>query len=456
MLLKKPTRIEIMIAAKELKKRLILVVSDRMDQNKKPGRKESDLIRMSSKARDNMGFTGAVEVTGKSSVSLSVFHAYTGDLRDVRSSGKYTPEELKRLGFVTQRTFDIITGNTTSLKNIWISENRYETVMGADPEFLLFDPDNDAVVHANSIMSKDGDLGSDGAMAEIRPKPAKNTERLVENMRGIFGNKTLTENIRHLKWLASCYYRNSHRDFPVGGHIHIGNTQKILAMPEAHRQLLFAVLNKVLDEHLAIPMTRLDGAEPGSRRRTKCSMVLGGGNGYGYFGEWRIAQGRLEHRTLSGMWLMHPSLSKAVLGTARAIIDEVYSRISDKNYDINYICPNGECDTFRPKVYGQSRGNAWRDGFDGWSDIPLLKDMRSMRSSADMNKMLNTCNTASINKPFLNKWLNIMKSFSSFSYNEEEIRALKEILSVPIKSLTGYDRQIQPNWLTDKKFIVDL
>lgn len=432
------------------RKKLILVVSERMNDNKKPDRNEHGLIRMSATARKNMGFDDTVEVSAKKAMALDIFHAFTADIKALKASGDYTAEELRRVGFVTQDTFDHITAGT-SPKNVWISDTVEEpTTMGADPEFLLFRND-DRIVHANSVMLKDGPIGCDGAMAEVRPDPAKTANGLVKNISKIFSNKSLTENIEDFRWMAACYYKNTSRDYPVGGHLHLGNPTKISSMRASDRDLFFAVLNKILDELLAVPMSRLDGTEPGSCRRTKCGMVLGGGNGYGYFGEWRKCQGRLEHRTLSGMWLMHPSIAKAVFGVARAIVDEVYRKVDEHGYEMNYICPGCDSSMFAEK----GKGSAWKNGFDGWKDLPLLRDMGCVRSSAEINKFLNTCSAAAINKSFLNKWFELLRSFSTYRDNSDCIRALREILSVPVKEINGFDKQIQKNWLSGNKFIVD-
>jgi len=433
------------------RKKLILVVSKRMDGNKKPDRDEHALIRMSAAARKNMGFDDHVEVSSKKSLALDIFHAFTADIKALKASGEYSAEELRRVGFVTQRTFDQITAGT-SPKNVWISDTVEEpTTMGADPEFLLFRNDEDRIVHANSVMLKDGLIGCDGAMAEVRPDPAKTSTGLVENIRKIFANKSLTSNIEDFRWIAACYYKNTSRDYPVGGHIHLGNPAKISSLSASNRDLFFGVLNRILDELLAVPMSRLDGTEPGSCRRTKCGMVLGGGQGYGYFGEWRKCDGRLEHRTLSGLWLMHPSIAKAVFGVARAIVDEVYRKVDEHEYDMSYICPDCSSNMFAER----GKGSAWKNGYNGWKDLPLLRDMGCTKSSNEMNKLLNTCSAASINKTFLKKWFDLLRSFSTYSDNSNCIRALREILSIPIKEINEFDKQIQNNWLSGNKFIVD-
>jgi hypothetical protein len=273
-------------------------------------------------------------------------------------------------------------------------------------------------------------------------------------MTGIFKNDALTSCIKDLRWMAGCYYKNSNRDFPIGGHIHIGNPIKITQFTEPKRLCLFIVMNKIMDELLAIPMTRLDG-DLGKNRRTNTRMARLGG--YGFFGEWRTCNGRLEHRTLSGMWLKHPSLAKAVLGTAKAITDEVFKRVEDKNYNYNYFAPQDVREIMKiSDPHSNNNNNVWRSNFDGWKDIPIINDMQCLRSSEDMRNILNDSRSGDINKSFLDKWLTTMKSLSTFKKYQKYIIGLHEILSIPVKDISDFDKKIQKNWLEGNTFPVNL
>ncbi|RLG44622.1 MAG: hypothetical protein DRN81_04055, partial [Thermoproteota archaeon] len=166
-------------------KNIMLVASARMDKNNK--RDENILIRMSKAARDNLGIGKIVSLSPKpdstsSNTALRVFRAYSKDLDEARE--KFKPRDMARICFVTSRTYRKITNGKSYVESVWISttENRNITV-GADPEFLLFK--NDEVVRANSILPYNGSIGSDGAMAEIRPQPSAHPGELVKNIRDI-------------------------------------------------------------------------------------------------------------------------------------------------------------------------------------------------------------------------------------------------------------------------------
>jgi len=421
-----------------------------MDTNKKEGRNENSLIRMSQPTRDHMGFgekkvevypdSGKVEDRLHKTKLLSIFKAFSSDIRALREKGM-TPNELRRVGFVTSKTYSSIVGNkSNSCDNIWVADDINDTVIGADPEFLLFDGDTPFYANRGGVLPHYGELGYDGAMAEVRPSPALTPEGLVKNIEKVFKNKKLTVGISHLKWMTGCYFRDHRRDFPIGGHIHIGNPTRIAGLPGSDREYFFKIMNKIIDELLALPMIRLDGAELGSARRTKCTMGK-----YGYFGEWRVCNGRLEHRTLSGMWLTHPSLAKCVLGTAKAIINEVFGMIASQKYAKKYIIP--------PEHRGS---NLFQKGFDHWADIPLTRDLNCVRSSSYMVKALNESKAADINARYLKAWHNEMQQLSTYRKYSKYIDALYELLKLHTKHFNDFDKQIQNNWLRKKKFLVDI
>ena len=286
-------------------------------------------------------------------------------------------------------------------------------------------------------------------MAEIRPRPATTTETLIDNMKKVFSNDKAVKLIEPYKWVAACYHKDNSRDYPVGGHIHVGSPAKIAHLDVKTKHAFFVVLNKILDELLAIPLIKLDGVEEGKQRRTNCQMCTTGYGGYGFFGEMRTPNGRLEHRTLSGMWLTHPSLAKAVFGTAKAIIDEVFRLVADKKFNAEYMC-----------LFSNKNENGishiWKKGFDGWKDVSLAKDMKCTSSSDEMISTLNNSNPNKISDAYLKKWLSTIKSFSTYENNNKYILGLYEILKISTKELQDCDKEIQRNWLENKRFMVDL
>lgn len=436
------------------KSNLTLLPSISMDNNKKENRNEDSLIRLSKSSRENLNLTTKVEVylnndntenRIKSAKLLDIFKAFTKDMKDCKDKNM-SPEELVRVGFVTTKTFKMITGNIKK-NSVWIADNVNDTVIGADPEFLLFDQ-HDEVVRANNVLSYHGELGCDGAMAEVRPKPAISPEELVINILKILKNANITDPITPYKWVAGCYYKDKNRDYPIGGHIHIGNPVQIANMDNNKQKSLFIVLNKIIDELLAIPMIKIDGSIHGSARRTKCTMGK-----YGYYGELRTCNGRLEHRTLSGMWLMHPTLATCVLGTVKAIIDEVFNLVINHEFDINYILPNKLEESNVPNELKNS--SIWSANFKRWKEIPLAVDMGCTADSQFMIEFLNKSEAGRINAVFINNWYKKMKTLSTYKTYAKYIDGFTEMLKIGHNEYNKFDKTLQKNWLEGKKFIIN-
>lgn len=435
-----------------MRKKLILTASRKMDNNKKQDRNEDGLIRMAAAVRDYMGFhddqvklwpVGSTEADR--SISLEIFHAFGADIKELKKnikSGKIDKGQYERTGFVTTETFHKICGEGNKLKhadNIWISDDIHDTVIGADPEFLIFGQDG-TVVPATNILPHIGEIGSDGAMAEIRPLPEVSVDKLVRNMREIFENNVNKGDIKDYKLIATCYHEDGGRGYPVGGHIHVGNPIQLVNKSSDVKRGFYKVTNKILDEYLTVPLIKLDGPNGAGRRSNK--MVY---SGYGYFGDFRTNHGRLEHRSLSGIWLLHPSVSKAVLGTAKAITDEAFKLISAHKFAEDYILPYRFADT-----------NMYNTNFKSWDKIPLAADMGCTKPSKWMINMLKKSDEKTIDHTHVKKLHNKLKSLSTFEDNRKYIDGLCEILKLKYEETSKWDRDIRENWLGNKKFLIDL
>ena len=421
------------------------MVSSFMNNNK--SRDEKDLVRMSQNTRNYMGFDSQVElwpetenpIEGKikQAVLLNIFHSYKKDVKRIKTlvnDGELSSEESNRVGFVTKDVYDrIINGDNN---NVWISETTEEIPIGADPEFLLFDKDGNVISAARiPNFSYYAQIGSDGAMAEIRPDPAITADGLVGNIRKLFNDENLTEPIEDFQWKSGCYYRDASRSYPIGGHIHFGNPLRVHKIDTDSRMNFFRIANKILDELLSIPMMRLDG-HIGNGRRTQSNMGF-----YGYFGECRMAAGRLEHRTLSGVWLSHPELAEAVIGTAKAIMEEIYRHVENRKFDLSYMTHD----------YAKSSLIFDRD-FNQWGEIQLTKDLKCVRSSEEMHDILNKSDFEYVNSAFLKKWYSRMKSMSNYEQYSTSIDKLYAILKAPEKKILSLNTNLRDGWVNEIKF----
>jgi hypothetical protein len=433
------------------RKKLVLMASEKMDTNKKEGRNENGLIRMSAAARENLGFAnGKVElwpadVSGEDrmnkAITLTVFHAFKDDVAALKEK-RMSEEKRSRVGFVTTKMFRRLCGDTRrkTLDNIWISNDIYDTVIGTDPEFLIVDADF-SVKNAQNLLGKMGDFGGDGAMAEVRPKPEVSVDQLVENMRDIFKAFKDDNRIGKYRWVATCWHHDGSRGYPVGGHIHVGNPSQLMEKSSTIRSKFYKVLNKIMDEYLAIPMVKLDGKD-GLQRRKPGAAPMGP---FGHYGGLRTDLGRLEHRTLSGIWMIHPELSKVVLGTAKAVIDEAFKIAKENDFKSGFILP----DKF-------NRTNLWSPDFDSWEDVPLAAEMGAITTSADMCKVLKASDDKYWTKARNDELYDRLKGMSTYKENSRYVDGFCEILKVKFDEFNKYEREIQKTWLTDKKFFISV
>lgn len=437
------------------RKKLVLAVSKQMDKNKKEGRNENVLIRMSGTARDYMGFhddkvelwlaDSSGEDRLNKSILLTVFHAFKGDLnalkKDIKAN-KVLEEKYKQTGFVTTRTFNKICGNNKKMSdNIWISNDIYDTVMGTDPEFLLFKKDgNREVVSALSVLPHVGEMGCDGAMAEIRPKPEVSIDKLVENMLAIFKANVSKAKIKNLQWVATCYHEDEHRGYPVGGHVHVGNPKQLVSQTDSVKNKFYRVMNKIIDEYITIALVKLDGPT-GGKRRKKEKMY----SGYGGFGDFRTNHGRLEHRAMSGIWLVHPTIAKVVLGATKAVIDESFRFITENQFKSNYILPGS-----------LTKSNLYNDSFNKWDEIPFARDMGCVMESAAIRKILLASDEKYMTQARVKELHNKFKNLSTYANNRRYIDAFCAILRVKSSDIAKMDRDIKNNWINKKEFIIDV
>jgi hypothetical protein len=175
---------------------------------------------------------------------------------------------------------------------------RRTILIGADPEFLLVDPDG-RVVSASRFFPRDGAAGSDALrvrgrircpVAELRPDPAGDPDALARGIRGLMrraGAMTAAAG-RPLRWLAGGMPVPG---FALGGHLHLN-------VPPSARLL------RVLDSCVALPLAAAEDAR-GVRRRPR----------YGALGDFRVKPHGFEYRTPPS-WLVSPIAARAAFAVA--------------------------------------------------------------------------------------------------------------------------------------------
>ncbi len=435
-----------------------------MTTNKKRDRSEDKLIRIGGKARTNLGLEKAKEVElwprkGGSEGRihrarlLTIHEAFTQDLKEAKA---VMPEDdFLRVGFVTSNTFSYICGHSpeeSDTDDIWLADELQDIVIGADPEFLLaVDEQRNRFRYAGKIpnFSYESKLGSDGPWAELRPDPEIEVKKLVKNMKNLLKNtKMAKEVIKEFYWLGGCYYkgedldRGGSRDWPIGGHIHLGSPIKLISKISKGQSALFArvsyfsCLKHVLDELVAIPLLKLDGAEEATERRRL----------FGSVADLRTDHSRLEWRTPSGMWLIHPRMAEIVIGVTKGVTHEFFKILEDNDYDIKAVShPDQTTGEFIIQM-----GNE----FGEWDKIKVTKEMKSIISNPELIKILNKGQFDFDDGRFINALRNRFKKLSVYKEYAEYMDQFIDLLKAPREEVTK-ERDLKKTWLKGSKFILD-
>lgn len=436
-----------------MKSQLILVPSEKMDGNQKQDRNEDRLIRMGERARESLGLKNdkSVElwpdgdVKGKINHSkiLNIFQAFSSDLKELQRDGM-SHDEYHRVGFVTRKTFRYICGAEKKQKNrnsIWIADAIEDTIIGADPEFMLMDEGD--VEYAGNVygFGFEGELGSDGPLAELRPAPAIGIDDFIGNIQKILKSNPKREVILPYDWVSGCIFNSpSHnREFSVGGHAHIGTPARVASTLTDNKLklILFSCLQKVLDEYISIPMLKIEGKDEGTRRR----------HHYGHFGDFRTDHGRLEYRTLSGLWLAHPKLAAAVMGSLKAVSHAFYKIAESKEYNKKLFTAR-EMSSNEYDVYSMfdQRSSVWKD-------IEIIKIMKATKSSAEMVDILHK-GQIKFDKEYISALTKRFRSLDTYNIYRKYIDMFMELLSLSNTELNKMDRNMKHSWLEGKKFII--
>jgi hypothetical protein len=440
-----------------MKAPLTLVISEKMDNNKKSDRYEDKLIRMGEKARHNLGLKdektvelwpeGPIQDRINRSKVLEIFQAYSSDLKKAKQS---TPEEdYDHIGFVTTKIFNFICKDKRKKKgDIWIADTVEDTIVGADPEFLLMNGDG-TIKYAAEIegFHHSDELGSDGPWAEIRPTPDVDVQSFIKNIQNILRHHKNTKLIQKYSWMGGCYYHGSReggseRSWPLGGHIHIGTPSKLAraidSFGDLYRTAVFSCLNKVLDEYVSIPMIKIDGVEDAVKRRKS----------YGRYGDFRTDYGRLEYRALSGEWLTHPKMAEIVVGTVKAVAHSFFKLLDEASYKHSMIMTKSQqSSSDRSDFY------FYDSSFCHWKNIDIMKDLGAIKNSSQMIQIM-TEGKVEFGKPFftsLNKKLRSLPVYKDYS---DYIDAFVELVSLPSKELSKRDKELKHTWVGNKEFII--
>ena len=404
-----------------------LVLSEKMGKGKSD--LENKLLRVPSRSRKHFSINGdslTVEV-GNKTVRMEIRHAYSEDVTELTKQvkgGMISEEEASRTAFVTKATLARLSGKSTGLydKDCYISNSVEELTIGADPEFALVEKGNRKFKYASHVITHEGTLGSDGPLAEVRPPPERDASKLVKSIKKIL--KVGVPYVYDYDWYTGATYRSPNhpntRVVHIGGHIHIGDPKQL---PSANKSAVYERIIRVLDETIAVPLVRIDSPEPALRRNTEH-------NGYGRYGRWgdqRPQEGRFEWRVPSGLWLAHPEIAEAVLGTTKAVSETCYQLMADNQFNFDWISARAD-----------------RKGF--------LKKWGAMNANI-AKKIINESNPKAVEAAIINRAETKLKSMENYSKYKSQIDTFLKLVRLSDKDRSSLNLDMKKNWINRGKFV---
>jgi hypothetical protein len=170
-------------------------------------------------------------------------------------------------------------------------------MIGADPEFLLLNPDGH-VISASRFLSDGHGVGADtvaingtlrSPLAELRPAAAAHPLTLFHHIHHLLRQARELITDPSLRWLAGGMPA---RGFALGGHLHFSG------VPFAPHLL------RLLDSYVAFPLALIETPADHARRPQ-----------YGFLGDYKLQPHGFEYRTPPS-WLVSPAATRAALALA--------------------------------------------------------------------------------------------------------------------------------------------
>jgi len=297
-------------------------VSPLMERWSSPlGSIEDRLIRIPGVLREEFGLSPGLFLCLKDKsgnpISLQVSKSYKKDV-----------EEDDTCIYVSQDTYELL--NVERIEGIKPAD---DILIGCDPEFFLIDKSTNTNVSASHFFPHYGDVGSDGGLAELRPRPSTKETELSGNIGGlmkkafdhIYGRVLFRQ--RNIHMIAASHWNNA----AAGYHVHFGLPQFLLRSTPETRLLLAYIVN-ILDYYVGIPAILPEGSEDCKRRSVRFSR-------YGKPGDHRYDLMTLEYRVPGGHLLRHPILSSGILAISIVVMKDILSRLRAYTNDFTKPAP---------------------------------------------------------------------------------------------------------------------
>jgi hypothetical protein len=292
-------------------------------------------------------------------------------------------------------------------------------------------------------------LGVDnyGLQVELRPEPEIAPGKLIERMRDILRNDQNVDSIMDFDWIACSWDR-----FGIGGHLHFG-TPKMLEQKRDAKFGFFVVGTRILDELVGLPLSKIEG-EGGIYRRSNTR--------FGRHGDYRRDTGRLEWRVPGGDWVAHPVLAEAVVGTSKAVCEEIHRLIDASGFEQDFIIPKKyrgkNWAGYKSPAVDQDRGGRvhfWTGSFsyrtknqNNWADWPICESFGVDKPSEEIAKELHQ---GSPKQATLKHSFAVLRNMSTYRDYKKQIEKFIEICSKQKRTLAKMNRNMKRTWLDNVK-----
>lgn len=308
-------------------------ISEIMSQDNGVYEEEDNIIRIPKVLREQMGLSIGQDITLTSvrgaPIILTINPAYKADAD-------------------TDNNYCYVSGTIFNLINI---TNQYQIkkidsiTLGCDPEFFLVDNKTRQLLRASSFFKKWGEIGHDGMLAELRPKPAINPAILTDNLYELI---TQTRQILNLNlnsydpnritmFGASSYDTGLQQAFghgtnihaTAGFHLHFGLPKELLGSTAETISAMCKISN-VMDYYVGIPAILAEQASDYKRRNNTCVS-------YGKPGDFRLDNRTFEYRVPGGSLLRHPALTYGLINLGSFVITDVVNKLKGETNDFKDI-----------------------------------------------------------------------------------------------------------------------
>lgn len=186
-----------------------------------------------------------------------------------------------------------------------VDVKHHDLTIGADPEFFFVDTRSGRLVEGYTLFDKDGELGSDGDLGEMRPDFALSPDQVTENLYNII--KTIPYRVPHtVKPIATSWYSG----MCCGFHLHFGMPAEIMTFAADKTDEFIKSIIHVMDYMVGTVAHSLDSD---NNRRLSTN--------YGTPGDYRMSMRTVEYRTPGGYHLRTRKNTNSLLCLGFSVMD---------------------------------------------------------------------------------------------------------------------------------------